>query len=100
MKSDYGTLDWNLVKVSDFVLFHDPVKGHHRGKVVSINPVYIAPYTTYSKDKILMTVNHSLERIFDFCPHCGAGIPPREGEGVCIECQPERVTQHIQQRIN
>lgn len=25
----------------------------------------------------------------DFCRHCGAGIPPREGEGRCWKCDPE-----------
>lgn len=25
----------------------------------------------------------------DFCRHCGASIPKREGEGTCEKCDPE-----------
>lgn len=27
----------------------------------------------------------------DFCRYCGAGIPPRLGEGTCEKCDPEGV---------
>lgn len=25
----------------------------------------------------------------DFCGYCGAGIPPKEGEGTCAKCDPQ-----------
>jgi hypothetical protein len=32
----------------------------------------------------------------DFCQYCGAGIPPREGEGTCDRCQPlDIIEQHF-----
>ena len=27
----------------------------------------------------------------DFCEFCGAGIPPKDGEGTCHKCDPEHI---------
>lgn len=31
----------------------------------------------------------------DFCKFCGAGIPPKYGEGTCIKCDPKGVAANI-----
>ncbi len=63
IQKNLGTIDPKSLIKGQNVRFHDPVKGIHKGIVISTKPLRIASYTTFNNAVILMTQNHTILEI-------------------------------------